>query len=440
MSEDITNLESKQRPYLLAVQLLNCQSHENTVYEFAVDKINIIKAPNNTGKSVLFKMLAITVDPKSIPVEKRKQLISYGTQSARVGYSFSDGTMGYCEVWPSQVIYYWRDVGEEQFVTSYVPPEELIWRLSVLADEKEHSIANLIDNDQNLLLVDSDEKANHKLLKIVTENERLNTLKETLTKKYNDYTDISANLNSKLRLVEYQMENLSKIDVNKLQHEIRELEALYNVTYSITDMLAELDVISSSCVKKREFTSLFKLISVLTKIIKLRETLDKIQISKRVTAESIQLTETIIMLVKSIRDVNSIIPVDTERLINTLKLLSALEALNPTNLIPQKNEHNLKSKVLLSIEDFHSMLEHIKGIAVQDTGVLQALDFIPVIQQLTQIEMLVQSLAHLKVLNNSLESSIAESVSMLQANNAIVECGVYGKAIFDGKECSPLGE
>lgn len=439
LEENTNSNQLLQRPYLAAVQLLNCQSHENTVYEFAADKINIIKAPNNTGKSVLFKMLAITVDPKSIPVEKRKQLISYGAQSARVGYIFSDDTMGYCEVWPSQVIYYWKDAGEEQFVASYEPPDELLWRLSVLADPKEHSIANLIDNDQNLLLVDSDEKSNHKLLKIVTENERLNSLKEIIDKKYADYTHCSSDLNSKLRLIECQMESLSKIDVNQLKQKIRESEALNDVLYTLVDALGEIQIIAGSQTRKKDYNLFLRLASTLVTLASIRNTLGSIQISKRVGKETIQLTDVIATISKVLHSMQKITSIDEEKLQNVIKLLLAVEALNPSNLIPQKKDFRWKSKSLTVIEELNEVLKQIKEVVVQDDEVLKALVTLHPVQQIVGINRLVQEVAQTKTANNGLSKSIAEYTNILQENNAIVECGVYGKAIFDGKECSPFG-
>lgn len=49
------------------IQLVNCQSWQNGSFTLSRDKINVIIAKNDTGKSVLMKMLKVSVSPKFFP-------------------------------------------------------------------------------------------------------------------------------------------------------------------------------------------------------------------------------------------------------------------------------------------------------------------------------------------------------------------------------------
>ena len=70
--------------YLVGVRMINCQTHSDTVYEFSPDKLNVIVAPNATGKSVLIKMLKATVTPNEYNNSTRKNLIRHEIGRAHV--------------------------------------------------------------------------------------------------------------------------------------------------------------------------------------------------------------------------------------------------------------------------------------------------------------------------------------------------------------------
>ena len=68
---------------LLEARFINCQSMRDLTMHFATDKLNVIAADNSVGKSVLFKMLKVTANPKTLAtIEERRQLIRYGEQYA----------------------------------------------------------------------------------------------------------------------------------------------------------------------------------------------------------------------------------------------------------------------------------------------------------------------------------------------------------------------
>ena len=65
-----------------SVRLINCQSWENGIIPLAQDRINVLRADNNSGKSVFFKMLKITACPGYFtPKEMGVTVPTYSTPS-----------------------------------------------------------------------------------------------------------------------------------------------------------------------------------------------------------------------------------------------------------------------------------------------------------------------------------------------------------------------
>ena len=134
---------------LKSVRLVNCQSIKDITFNFATDRLNVIAANNSVGKSVLFKMLKITADPKQLPtIEERSQLIRHGAESAIFVAAFSDGAIGLTVVYPNRVIYRYAQLPELGFDTFAEPPEIYLKQLGLLIDERTKYVATIIDTDQ----------------------------------------------------------------------------------------------------------------------------------------------------------------------------------------------------------------------------------------------------------------------------------------------------
>ena len=82
---------------LLQIRLVNCQSWKDGVIEFSKG-LNVIRANNNTGKSVIFKMLKVTCNPESLDKADREDIIRRGSEYAEVTYLFDDSVPAYCIV------------------------------------------------------------------------------------------------------------------------------------------------------------------------------------------------------------------------------------------------------------------------------------------------------------------------------------------------------
>ena len=98
-------------------------------------------------------------------------------------FSFSDGVIAAVRVLASRVIYFYKAAGESIFYAYESAPDSLLEHLGLLVDKREGFIANIMDSDHDLLLVDSKERSNHNALRMITENAQLSGLQELLDRK-----------------------------------------------------------------------------------------------------------------------------------------------------------------------------------------------------------------------------------------------------------------
>lgn len=159
--------------YIKGLKLKNFQSHKDTYIEFT-DGLNVIVAPNNTGKSVVFKALHITTLPNEVSREDRGHYIRYGETKATIMWCFSDDSVHIVEVLPSRNHYFYiEDVnlgGRPEFIGE-VPNSDLLNKLSIIMHNG--LIGNLINTEQDMFLVNSNESTNYSMLSMLIEHEDL---------------------------------------------------------------------------------------------------------------------------------------------------------------------------------------------------------------------------------------------------------------------------
>ena len=101
------------------LSLVNCQSWENEVLKLAADRVNILCADNNVGKSVFGKMLRNAVFPDRLRTkEVRMQYIRHGAPYAQLGMLGDDGAVVLFRIYPDRVIYAYREVGKDKFINN----------------------------------------------------------------------------------------------------------------------------------------------------------------------------------------------------------------------------------------------------------------------------------------------------------------------------------
>lgn len=212
---------------LKIMRLTNCQSWSNSVIGLS-EGLNVIKAPNNTGKSVIFKILKAVCSPSYYSSEERAGLIRDNAEFAEATYLFTDNSMAIVRIFKNKTIYYFtNDKDNSQFTaTQDVPPQKLIENLNMLVEPESGFIVNLLDLDQDLFLVKSDSKANSNIIKVLAEHQGLKRLCTLFREKIPRVKEELLRLRSTEERLRYQISQMEYINIDELESNVSEKEFL----------------------------------------------------------------------------------------------------------------------------------------------------------------------------------------------------------------------
>lgn len=227
---------------LKIMRLVNCQSWSNSVIGLS-EGLNVIKAPNNTGKSVIFKILKAVCSPKYYNNEERAGLIRDNAEYAEATYLFTDNSMAIVRIFKNKTIYYFTDDKDKsQFTaTQDTPPPKLIENLNMLVEPESGFIVNLLDLDQDLFLVKSDSKSNHNIIKVLAEHDGLRRLCTLFRDKIPRVKEELLRLRSTEERLAYQISQMQYINIDELESEVNEKEFLVEQLKLMRDLYINTD-------------------------------------------------------------------------------------------------------------------------------------------------------------------------------------------------------
>lgn len=397
-----------EKVYLDKIQLINCQSHEDTVLSFSRDKINVIMADNNIGKSVLFKMLRVTASPNSVDKAYRQFLIRNNKEFARIIYAFSNHDIGVVDVYVNGVVYYYRENGEVNFTSYREIPEKLYNNLGLLVEDK--FITNIIDTDQELFLVNSDGSCDSKLLKLMTTDNNLDLLQERVEENLQLYNDLENKLKNKIVAKKAVLDTVEYTDIVELNDKIETSKFLYSVLYNFVNIGIELDKISRLS-ETRDFTELIRSSEILFYLKEIRDLTYNLYI-EHYDDKYLQLANNCISLVR----LNNII---SNYKYPNKNYATSIEKLNLINkLLNIRN--NLK---YLNYKSFNFNMNYIY-----------------LLEHLKQISNILRRFDSINNSNKQLHLELEKYYNYLLKNNQIIKCELYGEVLFDGKKCVPFNK
>ena len=248
---------------LRIIRLRNCQSWKDCNISLA-DGLNVICADNNTGKSVLFKLLKASVSPSYYSKDELQQLIRYGTEFAEATYIFSDGSVAVVRIFKQRVIYYYTPDFNSQGYTQQegIPHAEILEQLSVIVEPSSGFIANVLDLDQSLLLVNSKSTSDYDLIKVLTHNEDLTRLAELFKNKLVTYKAELTDVRKTQARLEHVLETLEYVDIEYLEDTIDKSEKLYALNKSLVLIYEELNQIQISDTKIIDYDTVIPLLDL----------------------------------------------------------------------------------------------------------------------------------------------------------------------------------
>lgn len=259
-----------------SVRLIGCQSWEDNTISFSTDFMNVLIADNSSGKSVFFKMLKITACPNYFTPKEQKKLIRYGCDKAVIMYEFVDGSIGICSVFPTRVIYMYAEDGKN-FIKSQEPIEEMVIKTG-LVHNSDKFIANLIDMDQPLLLVDSNMYENYELIKMLTESAELNEIKEKLQLNIDEFEENRKKVKFTLFDLEKVLAGTEYKDINKMESQIDFAENQFELLFRLDDYLSVLYKIKDNWVENVNYDELMSIVEICEKLKQISSLLERIKV------------------------------------------------------------------------------------------------------------------------------------------------------------------
>lgn len=261
---------------LKAIRLKGCQSWDDVTIEFSCTKPNILVADNNVGKSVLFKMLKITANPKFYTSDERKHLIRYGSDSAIIIYLFDDGFVGMTIVYTNRVLYRIRENDTEDFVIYGEPPSSLLDHLSLLVNNQTDFIANIIDTDQDLFLVSTKSSSNVEYLRLVAEEPTLREVLEKIEQETSVLKENNKVLSTLKTSLEISLDGFKYVDVDKLQGEIDRSNTLVEVLLVILKLYEQIEKMNSCIRDYTDYNELLCSMDIIVSLMNIQQLLSKL--------------------------------------------------------------------------------------------------------------------------------------------------------------------
>lgn len=387
---------------LEAIRFVNCQSFEDITIDFATDKTNVLIAENNTGKSILFKMLKVTANPNYFPAKKRNMLIRRGALSASMICAFTDGCLGMTTITEKGVIYRWKNSEDEAFSSYAEPPQIYLDELGLIVDQKSKFIANIVDTDQDMLLVNSDQKGNHELLRLLAEDQTVIDTKEKIARELSYFKRYNSDLIAKQVDLRNSLESLEIADVNSLQYEYNTGQLLYTELYKLIELSDSLEVIQEFCELSFNYSFCIDLIDILLLLQRVEVLLGQIVIEK-------EISEDIIRLVSILTQLSDI--------------LSDVQVIKEIGFAPETLDK------VLGIADALSNIQ----IITLDKG----LELSEIMLNCNKVIAKLNSIGHFQREMLALDSDIFQTLETIKASKCVVNCPVHGEVIYDGKECLP---
>lgn len=412
---------------LKAIQIAGFQSWKNCTVNFS-DGLNVICAPNNTGKSVLFKCIQLVAYPDAFTKDEKVSMIRNDCERASALFLFSDDSAALVFIYPKGNIYFYADKFEGAKTKwedkAFKPQPKLIANLGLILEPSNGFIANMLSLKHDLFLIESDSKANNDLIKALTQHDQLTRLCEVFRDKLPEVEKKFAEAYEVVEIYKKSLSNYEYIDVNALEEDTNEYELYFNIFEEMCYIYKEIEDLNSlvlpsidlqTCVDILEITNLFEDIN------------EYLELDKNKIKTNLNIIETIITLEEIYDNIESIQITETveDAKVNLIvydTLNSVIQIYN--NLIEYSNQTDSYNKLSKSLEEYKFNLDSYNS--------------------LVELEYLVNDLnALVDEYNKSTEDcrNIKESLETLKSKYKSYKCPIHGKIILtEENECVPIIE
>lgn len=215
--------------YISAYQLIDFQSWDDTAAQIDLEPhmVNIIEGANETGKSVLYKVLYNFCFPGYAAAS---ELIRYGCKRGILLLQLDDGAIiVYCL---SRADYTYilieKDDTKKEW-TNQGCPDEIIERLGLILDKETQIILNVIDSDGTLPFIKTTPKFNASLIQAVVEPESMTNFFANLADTLKRTETATAHFANKANTLQAEISNIPYIDPLSLEVRKTRVETCLNL-------------------------------------------------------------------------------------------------------------------------------------------------------------------------------------------------------------------
>lgn len=359
------------------IRLKNCQSWKDITITLSQDTVNVLVAQNDTGKSVLFKILKLAGCPNYYSEKDRVDLIRRGCSFAQAVFKFTDGSFAIMRIERTGTLYFFLEDSKAPLIPYLEPPSEMVNHLGLLVSGEERFIANIIDTDQGLLLVDPKLKSNYELVRMIATCEELDTVRDNVEALIKEFRSYNLRVHDKSNLLERQLTQLKFTDVAAMQEKYERCNLAFDTLYSLCDVLDSAAVVASYCTVATDFDELLNVASILEEL------------------------ESVCRLVKGVvvqPFVSSLVPL---------------------------------ADALIDLESIGEWVERVSPLS-DVSGCEQCVGLLEVVDSLFSLcSSLEVSLYQAVVCNQEVENLNRA----FRESGRVVDCPIYGEVVFDGEKC-----
>lgn len=417
---------------LEAIRFKDCQSLSDCILPFT-KRLNVIVAANNTGKSVLYKVLKLAGRADYYTREERKDLIRRGAAEAQITFKFDDGAYALMKVMPSKTAYAFLENDKSKIAWYLEPPSEMINHLGLLVSNTEAFIANIVDMDQGLLLVNPRLQSNYELIKMITTCEFLDELREKVDSLLAEFKEKSMRTADSVNFVERQLAQLEYYDVESMEKKYRIAEMAKDWLFNCCTIFEGTALVERVTAKCRDFEGLLKAVSVMECMGMLLYLLPKCGVGKKYFWESeleaLLSAENLLGSVKRVT-LRRPLPVCCETMLTVEELLAEIKLLLDKVQVWEYSDKDSLFNVLELLERTAGYFSAV-SVGKEPASVLLA-------DALFWAESLLRAVKSFSV--------AVAAARMDKANAAVwetkfiesgesIRCPIWGEVIFDGKSC-----
>lgn len=176
-----------------AVKMVNCQSwsDKSPYMSFSLDKVNVIQARNETGKSVLWKMTKAAAFPRAVLGYGLDDLVRWGQDTAYIrwvleGPDDNDIEVGFYILKDDSFVYRLTIDGKRQEWrfgwndTTVAMPEEVADILGLILDYKSQTVINIIEKTEQPFINTRDSETDARILASILYDPKVEGIQDNL--------------------------------------------------------------------------------------------------------------------------------------------------------------------------------------------------------------------------------------------------------------------